>query len=48
MIELKNLTKIYKTKRKSSVRAIDDISLKFPDKGFVFVIGKSGSGKSTL
>lgn len=48
MIELKNLTKIYKTNRKSDIKAVNDVSLKLPDKGFVFIIGKSGSGKSTL
>ena len=30
------------------VRALDDVSLKFPKKGLVFILGKSGSGKSTL
>ena len=41
MIELKNLTKIYKTNRKSDIKAVNDVSLKLPDKGFVFIIGKS-------
>ena len=30
------------------VKALDDVSLKFPEKGLVFILGKSGSGKSTL
>ncbi len=30
------------------VKALDDISLKFPKTGMVFILGKSGSGKSTL
>lgn len=30
------------------VTAINDVSLKFPDRGMVFLLGKSGSGKSTL
>ena len=48
MIEIKNLTKVYKTSRKNSCVAINDISLTLPSKGMVFIIGKSGSGKSTL
>ena len=28
--------------------ALKDVSLKFPEKGMVFILGKSGSGKSTL
>ena len=27
---------------------MDDVSIKFPEKGMVFLLGKSGSGKSTL
>ena len=48
MLQLKNLTKIYRTKGGASVRALDDVSLTFEDKGMVFLLGKSGSGKSTL
>lgn len=48
MIEIKNLTKIYKSKKKSNHKALDNISLTLPNNGLVFVIGKSGSGKSTL
>ena len=48
MIEISNLSKIYKSKRKSKCVALDNINLTFQDKGLVFVIGKSGSGKSTL
>jgi ABC-type lipoprotein export system ATPase subunit len=48
MLEVKNLVKIYKPKKGVPVKAIDDISLKLPDKGMVFLLGKSGSGKSTL
>lgn len=47
MIEIKNLTKIY-DKSKEPVKALNNISLVLPDKGFVFVLGKSGSGKSTF
>ena len=48
MIRVENLTKIYKTKRRESTKALDNISFTLPDKGLVFIIGKSGSGKSTL
>ncbi len=48
MIEIKNITKIYKSKKKNNHKALDNVSLTLPDNGLVFVIGKSGSGKSTL
>lgn len=48
MIEIKNLTKVYKTSLNKSTTAIDDISLVLPHTGMVFIVGKSGSGKSTL
>ena len=48
MIRVKNLTKIYKSKKTGDVVALNDISFTLPDTGMVFVIGKSGSGKSTL
>lgn len=48
MLETKELVKIYKPKKGVPVKALDKVSLKFPDKGMVFLLGKSGSGKSTL
>jgi ABC-type lipoprotein export system ATPase subunit/ABC-type antimicrobial peptide transport system permease subunit len=48
MIELKNIQKIYKSKKAKNTVALKDISIKFPEKGLVFILGKSGSGKSTL
>jgi len=47
MLEIKNLSKVYKTKN-NVVKALDHINLKIQDKGMVFILGKSGSGKSTL
>ncbi len=48
MLEIKNLTKIYHSKSGNSVKALDNVSITFPETGMVFVLGKSGSGKSTL
>lgn len=49
MIEIKNLTKTYKTdEEEKELIAINDISYKFNDSGFYFVLGKSGCGKTTL
>ena len=48
MLETRELVKIYKPKKGVPVTALDRVSLKFPDKGMVFLLGKSGSGKSTL
>ena len=31
-----------------TVRALDDVSVSFQERGMVFLLGKSGSGKSTL
>ena len=44
MIELKNVSKIYKNKK----YALNDISIKIDDGEFVYVVGHSGAGKSTL
>ena len=48
MIEVKNLCKYFKKRNTPVVKALDDVSFKLPNTGFVFVIGKSGSGKTTL
>lgn len=48
MLETRNLCKIYKPKRGVPVTALNNVSLKFPEKGMIFLLGKSGSGKSTL
>lgn len=48
MLEVKNLVKEYSTKGGATVRALDDVSVQFPETGMVFLLGKSGSGKSTL
>ncbi len=48
MLQVSNLTKIYKTKGGVEVKALDNVSVSFPETGMVFLLGKSGSGKSTL
>ena len=48
MLEIRNLTKVYKSKGGVTTRALDGVSIQFPSKGLVFLLGKSGSGKSTL
>ncbi len=48
MLEVRNLKRVYKVKGGNSVYALNDVSLKFPETGLIFILGKSGSGKSTL
>jgi len=48
MLETKDLLKKYKPKKGGEVTAVDHVSLRFPEKGMVFLLGKSGSGKSTM
>ena len=48
MLEIKNLTKVYRSKTGNPVKALDNVSISFPETGMVFILGKSGSGKSTL
>ena len=43
MLKVSGITKKFKT-----VTALDDVTLTFPDKGLIAVLGESGSGKSTL
>ena len=47
MIELRNVSKIFKTKE-SEVRALDDVNLTIEDGDIYGIIGFSGAGKSTL
>ena len=48
MIKITSLYKVYRSKRRKKVAALNNINLTLPDAGLVFVLGKSGSGKSTL
>ncbi len=47
MLEFKNITKSYNESKRKNI-ALDDISFKLPEKGFISIIGKSGSGKTTI
>lgn len=48
MIELRNVTKVYKPSKGVTVKALSNINLSFKEKGFVVLTGESGSGKTTL
>ncbi len=48
MLELKEVTKVYREKNGVETRALDGVSVRFPARGMIFVVGKSGCGKSTL
>ena len=46
-LSVRNLTKIYHSESEGSL-ALSDISIEFPETGFVVITGESGSGKTTL
>lgn len=48
MIQLKGVSKTYKSKKGTPTNALKEITLDFDSKGMTFILGKSGSGKSTL
>ena len=48
MLQLKNISKTYRSKNGVTHRALNDISLSFGETGLVFIVGRSGGGKSTL
>lgn len=47
MLELKNISKIYKT-GESQQKALDDINISFRNNEFVSILGPSGGGKTSL
>ena len=47
MLRIENLTKIYHSEDEGSL-ALSNISVTFPEVGFVAITGESGSGKITL
>jgi ABC-type multidrug transport system ATPase subunit len=46
-VDLEHVTRTYK-RNAFEVKALDDVTLKIPDQGFVAIMGPSGSGKTTL
>ena len=47
MLEIKNITKVYKTADLEQ-KALDNVSIQFRESEFVSILGQSGSGKTTL
>lgn len=48
MIELQNVTKIYKPRRQREVTAVDNVTLKVLPGEFLVITGRSGCGKTTI
>ncbi len=47
MLELKKITKVYKTESFTQ-KALNEVSISFRENEFVSILGPSGSGKTTL
>ena len=47
MLEIKNITKVYKTENFIQ-NALEDVNISFRKNEFVSILGPSGSGKTTL
>ena len=48
MLQLKNISKVYKNKVGEDTHALRSVNLTLEDTGMVFITGESGCGKSTL
>ena len=48
MLQIHHVCKTYISKSKNKVEALHGVSLSFPNRGLVFIVGKSGCGKTTL
>jgi NitT/TauT family transport system ATP-binding protein len=48
IIEVSNLTKVYRTKRGEEVTALADVDFSIRDGEFISIVGPSGCGKSTM
>ena len=48
LIELRNVSRFYKIGKEQKKYVLKAVSLSFPSKGLICILGKSGSGKSTL
>ena len=47
-IQIKSVSKIYESESGEKTYALNNVSLSFPNRGLIGIVGKSGSGKSTL
>ena len=48
MLKVFNLNKYFNRRRPNQIHVLKDISIDFPQKGLVTILGASGSGKTTL
>ena len=48
LIDLSNVSRFYKVGKEQQKYVLKAVSLSFPNKGLISILGKSGSGKSTL
>lgn len=48
MLELININKSYEIRKDKYQQVLKDLNVKFPNKGFISILGTSGSGKTTL
>ncbi len=48
MLNIKNLSKIYRINKKKSFKALKQVSFELNDEKMIAIIGESGSGKTTL
>lgn len=48
MIKINNVSRTFNKGRSNEVKAVNDVTITFPDKGIVTLFGHSGSGKTTI
>lgn len=48
MIKVNNLDKHFNKRKRNAIHVLNDVSIDFPNKGLVVLLGRSGSGKTTL